>query len=179
MRVIVLAGLAGVAACPKPAADEPATATGGPTIAKVEALGKLMKEQVNPAFSRLAFLLFHGGTVEAEPATLRTDLVTAAQALSSAIGQLRVWTHVPAQTEQGKEVFFTYAAAVGKMTDELGVAITAGDDIAAKAKLTRIADTCDRCHHFFRLEVEDSVIPNAKGQTKPPVTAAITHGELR
>jgi hypothetical protein len=179
MRVVVLAGLAGVAACPKPAADEPTAADTGPTIAKVEALGKLMKEQVNPAFSRLAFLLFHGGTIDAEPAAMRADLVAAAQALSGAIGQLRVWTHVPAQTEQGKEVFFTYATAVGAMTDELAVAITTGDDVGAKAKLTRIADTCDRCHHFFRLEVEDSVIPNAKGQTKPAVTAAITHGELR
>lgn len=148
--------IAGVAACAKPPATQPTT---GPTIATMAELGLLMKNEINPAFSRLSFLMFHGDDMETDEAALKAELGRHANSLRQAIGRLRSWSRVPAQTEEGRQVFFTFAESVDRSAERLVVAIGSGERTSAASQLEQIADTCNNCHHFFRLKIEDSVVP--------------------
>ena len=120
-------------------------------------LNKLMKNDINPSFSRLVFFTFHGE--EEEPAVVKAELERAAASLIAAFGRLRQWKDPPTQTPQAREVFYTYAGAVDRLTMKLADAI-GRDDLDATAKqLEHIANTCNSCHHFFRLRIADSVVP--------------------
>lgn len=161
-----------VAACSRgPAAKGP---DDGPTIASVAELGALMKNEINPAFSRLTFLLLHGESVEDNAEALGAELGRSASRLRGAIAKLRAWTHVPAKTEQGREVFFTFAESVDQMTEKLVVRVSRGEREAAQGQLEQIADTCNNCHHFFRLKIEDSVVPSRSAHLDPAKTVVFT-----
>jgi len=140
-----------LAACPKPK-------TGAGTHVDTE-LGLLMKNDINPAFSKLTFLVFHAEEMEEDPNAVRTELTTAATVLRTSIARLREWKQPPTQTVQARDVFFTYAMAVEQSTTRLADAITRNDNGAAVAEMHQIAKTCNSCHHFFRLDIEDSVMP--------------------
>jgi hypothetical protein len=146
--------------CPK-AAPPPKPAK----TAQMAELGKLMKDQINPAFSKLSFLVFHGEDMVEDPVALKTELRSLAAGLRKSIGRLLVWKHPPTESNEGRDVFFTYASSIDKMTGQLESAI-AGDDVQSAARtLEQIAKTCNNCHHFFRLEIKDSVVgPNVISQ---------------
>ena len=159
-----LAVTVGLAGCGKPAPQQPSS---GPLIAAVAELGLLMKNDINPAFSRLSFLMFHGDSVEADPAVLDLELAQHAASLRAAIARLRAWTRVPARSDEGRQVFLTYAESVDRSTDRLVQAIARGERSSAAAQLEQIADTCNSCHHFFRLQIEDSVVPRRTAKLEP------------
>lgn len=129
-----------------------------PTIRKVEQLGLLMKNDVNPAFSKLAFFLAHSDTLEEDPKTVRFEIESSGANLMTAIGKLRLWHDPPTDSVQGREVFLTYAASIDAMTQKMLDAIGRDDRAVALDQLEKIADTCNNCHHFFRLDIEDSVV---------------------
>lgn len=172
IRCLVL--ISGLASCTKPV---PAQPTAGPTLGKMAELGLLMKNDINPAFSRLSFLMFHGGDMETDPAALKAELERHAGSLRQSIARLRSWGSVPAQTEEGRQVFFTFAESVDRSTEKLVAAIGAGEQTTAAAQVEQIADTCNNCHHFFRLKIEDSVIPTKSAQI--PVLPPLDQGALR
>ena len=143
-----------LAGCAKPVpANEPHA---GATIRKLEALGALMKNQINPAFSKLVFLLAHADNED--PRAVRAELQTAGGNLRKAIGELRMWHDPPTESDQGRDVFLTYAASIDGMTLKLIDAIGRDDRASALGQLEQIADTCNNCHHFFRLDIQDSVV---------------------
>ena len=134
-------------------------------IGEMRELGALMKNDINPAFSKLTMLVFHGESMQEDPKVVKTELTTAATVLKGAIAKLREYRNPPTATSQGRDVFFTYAGSVDRATQKLFAAIERSDSQAAATELEGIAQTCNNCHHFFRLDIEDSVVP-AAGRAK-------------
>jgi cytochrome c556 len=147
-----------LAACTK--APIPATEQ-RPSDASMTALAALMKNQINPAFSKLMFLVFHGEELQEDPNAIRIEMQRFATVLRSGMGELAAWREPPTQTTEGREVFFTYSQNVDKQTQSLFDAIERRDGGAAEKQMQEIADTCNNCHHFFRLDIEDSVVPQS------------------
>lgn len=145
-------------ACAK--APIPSQQTEQPTDARMTALTQLMKNQINPAFSRLTFLVFHGDDLQEDPNAMRVELQRTAATLRGAIGELREWREPPTQSAQGRDVFYAYAASVDRQAQTLFDAIEGRDGDTAAKQMQDIADTCNNCHHFFRLKIEDSVVPS-------------------
>jgi hypothetical protein len=146
-------------ACPKPA---PQTAAPGDTPG-VTALAILMKNRINPAFSKLTFLVFHGDELQEDPNAVRMELQRTANLLKGSVGELKEWREPPTDSTEGREVFYTYTANVDQQARQLFDAIERHDAAAAQTQMQDLADTCNNCHHFFRLKVEDSVVPGRGG----------------
>jgi hypothetical protein len=128
--------------------------------AGMAALAALMKNQINPAFSKLMFLVFHEDELQEEPNAVRAEQQRFARLLRTSIGELREWKELSTQTPEGREVFYTFASNVDRQTQQLFDAIERRDRATAEAHMQDIADTCNNCHHFFRLKIEDSVVPS-------------------
>lgn len=118
----------------------------------------LMKNEINPAFSKITFLVFHGEEMEQDPAALQAELSRYGEALRKALSRLRVWQHPPTESTEGKQVFYAYALSVDKSAARLVDALGRADNQDAAKQLEGIAKTCNSCHHFFRLNIEDSVV---------------------
>lgn len=130
-----------------------------PPTNQVTPLGLLMKNQVNATFSKLVVFIFHSDTLEMEPEALKAELRRAGQTLKGALARVREWNDPPTQSPEGREVFYTYANSVDRATQRLVDAIERDDNAAAATEMEQIANTCNSCHHFFRLKIKDSVIP--------------------
>jgi hypothetical protein len=157
MKKLVAAAL--LVGCAKPPAA--GGAHDGPTIRKLEALGNLMKNEINPAFSKMVFLLAHAEMED--PQAVRNELGVAGANLRISIGKLRQWHDPPTESAQGRDVFLTYASSIDTMTVKLIGSIDRDDRRKALVELEEIADTCNNCHHFFRLKVDDSVVTRTTG----------------
>ena len=155
VRGILALVLAGCAKPPVPVTDQ------RPSDASMTALAALMKNQINPAFSKLMFLVFHGQELQEDQAAVRSEMQRFATILRSGMGELAMWREPPTQSTEGREVFFTFSANVDKQTQTLLEAIERRDNAAAEQQMKDIADTCNNCHHFFRLDIEDSVVPES------------------
>jgi hypothetical protein len=149
------AALALLAACTKAPIPPPDRAPD----AQFTALTALMKNDINPAFSKLTFLVFHGDDLQEDPNAVRSEMQRAAMVLRGSIGRLRDWSEPPTQSQEGKEVFYTYAVSVDHQAQALFDAIERRDNTTATTQMQDMADTCNNCHHFFRLKIEDSVVP--------------------
>lgn len=151
-RVLLAVFLAACTKAPMPSTDPQPDAG-------MAALAALMKNQINPAFSKLMFLVFHGDELQEDPNAVRTEMQRSARNLRASIGELRDWKELSTQSAEGREVFFTLAANVDRQAQTLFDAIERRDQDTAAAQMQEIADTCNNCHHFFRLKIEDSVVP--------------------
>ncbi len=154
-RRAALALVLSCSACTK----APAPPTEKRSDAGMAALAALMKNQINPAFSKLTFLVFHAEELQEDPNAVRAELQRFATMLRGSILELRDWKELPTQSREGRDVFYTYAASVDRQAQTLFDAIQRKDNDTAVAQMQDIADTCNNCHHFFRLEIEDSVVP--------------------
>jgi hypothetical protein len=152
LAATMVAGCGGSSSSSPPPVDPP-------MIASMAELGQLMKNDINPVFSKLTFLMFHGDEVETDADALTVELGRNAALLRQALDRLRALERVPTRTAEGREVFFTYAESVTRSTDQLLDAIEVGERLRAAAQLEQIAETCNSCHHFFRLRIEDAVVP--------------------
>lgn len=121
-----------------------------------------MKQEINPAFSKLTFLVFHGEEMEEDPIKLKTEMTRHGKTLLTSLARLRSWPHPPTITDEGREVFFTYALNVDESAQRLLDAIGRTDNATAAKQLETIARACNNCHHFFRLDIEDSVVGPGK-----------------
>lgn len=112
-------------------------------------LGVFMKTELNPPFSKLSFLLFHGDDGgDVDPAALPA----AASELALASEKLGQWKDAPGDSEQGKLVFYEYAEALKSDADSLAGAITSKDKAGAIKVFESLRKKCDSCHHFFRFD---------------------------
>jgi hypothetical protein len=159
----VVASLVLVAGCAKP---EPAATTPPPKDPRLVELALLMKNEINPAFSKLSFLVLHADEMGEDKVALTTELKTHATALRTSLGRLRTWSHPPTTSQEGKEVFFTFAVSVDKFTADLETSIASNDEKRSIETLEQIAENCNNCHHFFRLKLEDSVVGKRVGARK-------------
>ncbi|MGE0398281.1 MAG: hypothetical protein AB7T06_16375 [Kofleriaceae bacterium] len=155
MMVRAAVSLVLFAACTK----APVPATDRPPDAGMAALAALMKNQINPAFSKLTFLVFHGEELQEDANAVRAEMQRAASTLRGSISELRDWRELSTQSAEGRDVFFTFAANVDRQAQKLVEAIEKRDADTAMTQMQDIADTCNNCHHFFRLRIEDSVVP--------------------
>ena len=153
MRSCLVVALAACSSKPPTPAHPPANHD-----AALTELGLLMKNDINPAFSKLTFLVFHGESMD-DPVKLKSELTMAASVLRDSLVRLRTWSKPPTESEEGRAVFYTYANAVDTSTQRLVEAIGQEDQPTAAQQMRQIAKSCNSCHHFFRLKIEDSVVP--------------------
>jgi cytochrome c556 len=111
-------------------------------------LGAFMRGQVNPAFSKLSFLLFHAEAGD-EPGDA-AGLQGASDELARATRSLGEWSEPPVESEQAEQVFREYAGALRKESARLQAAIAANRRADAKRLFQVVQQRCDSCHHFFR-----------------------------
>lgn len=116
-----------------------------------------MNEEINPTFTKLSALVFHAETQDDAQAA-RAELARMSGKLSAATARLEAWPSPPVRSAEGREVFHTYAASIDQDARKLVTSVGAGDTAASKRTLEHIAETCNNCHHFFRLKIEDSVV---------------------
>jgi hypothetical protein len=157
--MIVWAGLLSSAGCSGPSAP--------PTIrdpSKTTELGIFMKTRMNPAFSKISFLLFHEEDSESDidPATLPAS----ADDLARAADMLGKWPDLPGESEQSKLVFHEYADSLKVDAGKLIQVLRANQLDNARKVFESLHRKCDSCHHFFRYD-QTSVI-DAHGNVVPP-----------
>lgn len=126
------------------------------TILPQAELGALMKNDLNPPFSKLTFLVFHGKDAAEDPATVRAEMQRSIAALRASIARLRTWQNPPVTSEEGKDVFYTFASSLEASSMRFEKALGTNDTTTASSALSQIAKTCNNCHHFFRLNLKDS-----------------------
>jgi hypothetical protein len=134
-----------------------------------------MKNDINPSFSKVAFLLTRGDTLVEDPKVVRSELLQNVATLRVSIGKLRAWQDLPAETAEGRDVFQTFSASVDDATQQLVRLIEGGDGTKATTVLERIADTCNNCHHFFRLKIEDSKVSRHDPAATPMTELTFVH----
>jgi cytochrome c556 len=112
------------------------------------ALGSFMKDQVNPAFTRLSFLLFHDDDRELD----LSAFTESANELARAAGGLAAWSALPGESEQSKLVFHEYADWVKADTGRLVESLRDNQIDNARRLFESLHQKCDACHHFFRYD---------------------------
>lgn len=123
-----------------------------PTDKKQSELDKLMRERMNKVFSSLIFQVFHA----------EGDLDFAAVNQGAGDLQQVVTTvrhlEMPAvvTSDEAKQVFFTYNDSLQHQADKFAEAVGRHDRANMEALLTNIGQTCNQCHHFFRLDIKDA-----------------------
>lgn len=160
LRKISTVVLAGVLSC-SGAVERPAPAR---DPSKTTELGIFMKTRINPAFSKISFLLFHDEDSEGDvdPAALPAS----ANDLSRAAEQLGKWPELPGESEQSKLVFHEYADSLKADAVKLVEALRGKQMDNARKVFESLHRKCDACHHFFRYD-QGSVM-DARSPTGAP-----------
>jgi len=114
-------------------------------------LNQIMKEEVNQPYSALVFGVFHS-----ENGIDYAAIANPSEILRSGIAKARNIADPPAATNEARSVFFTYLDSLGRDAERFHNAVAARDRPGMEAALLRLGKTCNNCHHFFRLEIEDS-----------------------
>ena len=126
-------------------------------------LGLFMKTRVNPAFSKISFLLFHDeDDSDLDPSVLpasANDLARSAERLSQ-------WPDLPGESEQSKLVFHEYADSLKSDAAKLVESLRASQLENARKVFESLHRKCDACHHFFRYD-QGSVM-----DARPPAAGA-------
>lgn len=107
-------------------------------------LSMFMKKKINTPFSTVSFMLFQDSESDGQ------GLVAAAKNLSEAAHELRAWSDAPGDSDQARQVFYEYAAAMKLDAMQLVSALEAGDRGTAVRRFEKLREKCDSCHHFFR-----------------------------
>src|SRR4051812_45018113 len=118
--MLVVAALAALSSC--------SSNTARPRVVRdptnTSELGVFMKSQVNPAFSKISFLLFHEGEDDAEVSA--SELPGSAAKLADAADRLSRWHELPGESPESKLVFHEYAESLEKDTRNLVDALDRG-----------------------------------------------------
>jgi hypothetical protein len=114
-------------------------------------LGVFMKTHINPPFSKISFLLFHGEADET--AGINPDVLPAsANELAQAAERLSKWPQPPSGSTQSTLVFHEYASALRNDAVRLIEALKSPQRDAAARVFESLRKKCDSCHHFFRYD---------------------------
>ena len=110
-----------------------------------------MKDEVNQPYSALVFGVFHS-----ENGIDYVAISTPLEALRSGIAKVRDIADPPVETNEARSVFFTYLDSLAHDADKFRGAVARHDQPGMEASLLRLGKTCNNCHHFFRLEIQDT-----------------------
>jgi hypothetical protein len=160
-RAIAIVALAGLWSCAAPAA--PLTPVRDPS--STTELGMFMNRQLNPAFSKISFLLFQDDDREREvdPSALpasASDLARAADGLAG-------WPELPGESEQSKLVFHAYVDSLKADADKLVEALGGNQLDDARQLFESLRRKCDACHHFFRHDQSPVIGPRGARGPRP------------
>jgi hypothetical protein len=126
-------------------------------------LNEIMKNEVNQPFSALMFLVFHGEEAS-ESGELDFERIAApVTTLRTGVTKVKAMANPPVQTAEAKEVFLAYVDSLARDSDQLYQAFEGRDRPRMQQVLQKITQTCNDCHHFFRLKVV------AEGPPPPPL----------
>jgi cytochrome c556 len=114
-------------------------------------LNEIMKNEVNKPFSKLAFFVFHSDGEFDFAEIARTTAI-----FHAGVKRVRAFPDPPVQSQQGREVFATFLETLDRDCTRLTQAIGQRDSQQMQSLLGRVSRTCNDCHHFFRLDIEDS-----------------------
>jgi len=128
------------------------SATTPPQLMHSPELNHIMKSEVNQPFSALEFMVFHaeGGDLD------YTAIGGPAEMLRAGIARVRAIVDPPVQTNEARSVFFTFVENLARDADRFSQAVARRDRAGMESSLNRISETCNNCHHFFRLSIADS-----------------------
>lgn len=124
-------------------------------------LNEIMKTEVNQPFSALMFLIFHadddGEGGELDYARIGAPVGT----LRTGVSKVRAIVDPPVATAEAREVFLTYVDSLVRDAESLAKAFEGRDRSRMETLLKKITNTCNDCHHFFRLkDVGDGRVAN-------------------
>ncbi|HWU90786.1 MAG TPA: hypothetical protein VN253_26150 [Kofleriaceae bacterium] len=118
-------------------------------------LNDIMKNEVNQPFSALMFLVFHAAEASPDGEVDFEKIAVPAHTLHQGIAKVRSMVNPPVATAEAREVFLTYVDALVKDSEALSQALAVHDRPKMETVLKKITNTCNDCHHFFRLKVVD------------------------
>jgi len=114
-------------------------------------LHQIMKDEVNQPYSALVFNVFHSGN-EMDYAAIAIPVTV----LRAGIAKVRDIADPPVTTNEARSVFFTYLESLARDAERFHNATVRRDRPSMEAALVRLGKTCNNCHHFFRLKIEDA-----------------------
>lgn len=120
-------------------------------------LNEIMKNEVNQPFSALMFLVFHAADANPDGEMDFDKIAVPANTLHKGIAKVRAMLNPPVATAEAREVFLTYVDSLVKDTDALSKALAVKNRQQMETVLKKITNTCNDCHHFFRLKVVDGI----------------------
>lgn len=110
-----------------------------------------MKAEINKPFSQITFYVFHSGG-EYDMAEMAKVTAT----LRTGIGKVKTFPDLPVESAEGREVFMTFLDTLQADTERLREAIGRRNGPEVQRLVSRLSQTCNSCHHFFRLDITDS-----------------------
>lgn len=116
-------------------------------------LNEIMKNEVNQPFSALMFLVFHSAESDPDGELDFAEIEAPVTTLRTGIAKVRAMVNPPVQTAEAREVFLTYVDSLVRDSESLGQALAGKDRPRMEKVLQKITQTCNDCHHFFRLKV--------------------------
>ena len=148
MWALVITGIV-VAGC----GGEPAPSTTPPAARPMHSpeLDLIMKHEVNQPYSALVFGVFH-----ADGGIDYAAIAAPAEVLRTGIAKVRDIADPPVATNEARSVFFTYLDTLAHDAERFHGALVQHDEAGMAAALVRLGKTCNHCHHFFRLALQDA-----------------------
>jgi cytochrome c556 len=113
-------------------------------------LHQIMKDEVNQPYSALVFNVFHSEN-EIDYAAIAIPV----SVLRTGIAKVRDIADPPVTTNEARSVFFTYLESLARDAERFHNAAVHRDRPSMETALMRLGKTCNNCHHFFRLKIED------------------------
>jgi cytochrome c556 len=114
-------------------------------------LDQIMKDEVNQPYSALVFNVFHS-----ENEIDYSAIAIPSTVLRTGIAKVRDIADPPVATNEARSVFFTYLESLARDAERFHFAAVHRDRQSMEAALERLGKTCNNCHHFFRLKIEDA-----------------------
>lgn len=111
-----------------------------------------MRTRMNASYSSLVFLVFHSdGTLD------YPKIGQEAIGLRDTVKHVRGLKTPPmVKSDSGLEVYMTYNDTLQRNADLFVEAVDGQDPPRMQVVLGKIGQTCNDCHHFFRVDVEDA-----------------------
>jgi hypothetical protein len=116
-------------------------------------LTEIMKNEVNQPFSALMFLVFHSAESDPDGELDFAEIKPPVMTLQLGISKVRAMVNPPVQTAEAREVFLTYVDSLVRDSESLSQALAGRDRPQMERVLQKITQTCNDCHHFFRLKI--------------------------
>ena len=116
-------------------------------------LNEIMKNEVNQPFSALMFLVFHSAETSPDGELDFAEITAPVATLRTGVAKVQAMVNPPVQTAESREVFLTYVDSLVRDSELLAQALAGKNRPRMEQVLQKITQTCNDCHHFFRLKV--------------------------